>query len=119
MNIPPATAFKIQSSFHSVHFAAIVQRVQRFPRAVTKMETIRKALENVYEAMTEIQAEGESSEKYTAECFDCKLFDAQVSDIFWQSYHIYIWGYLKIGMLETYSFWLKTNIFEHRYFETL
>lgn len=92
MNIPPATAFKIQSSFHSVHFAAIVQRVQRFPRAVTKMETIRKALENVYEAMTEIQAEGESSEKYTAECFDCKPFDAQVSDIFWQSYHIYIYG---------------------------
>jgi hypothetical protein len=28
------------------------------------------------------------------------------------------WGCLKIGMLETYSFWLKTNIFEHRYFET-
>ena len=28
------------------------------------------------------------------------------------------WGCLKIGMLETFSFWLKTNMFEHRYFET-
>ena len=28
------------------------------------------------------------------------------------------WGCLKIGMPETYSFWLKTNIFEHRYLET-
>ena len=32
--------------------------------------------------------------------------------------YIYIWGCLKIGMLETYSSWLKSNIFEHRYFET-
>ena len=28
------------------------------------------------------------------------------------------WGCSKIGMFETYSFWLKTNMFEHRYFET-